>query len=78
MYLVFKIKRLCSGSIGTDRSAWVFCQISSGELSTASAEGDAGIMVLGEHRRQLDDVSYQYVFEGLYKIIVSVEDFDAL
>ena len=36
-------------------------------------------MVVDEQRRrQLDDVSYLYVFEGLYKIIVSVEDLDAL
>ena len=56
-----------------------FCQISSGELSTASSEGNARIMVVDEQRRrQLDDVSNLYVFEGLCKIIVSVEDFDAL
>ena len=37
-----------------DSSAWLFfCQISSGELSTASAEGNARIMVVGEKRRHL-------------------------
>ena len=35
-------------------------------------------MVVGEQRRQLDDVSYLFVFEGLYQIIISVEDFDTL
>ena len=40
--------------LGTDSSAWLFfCQISSGELSTASAEGNARIMVVGEKRRHL-------------------------
>ena len=45
-----------NGSTGTDSSACFFCQISSGELSTASAEGTARIMVVGGQRR-LDDVS---------------------
>ena len=35
-------------------------------------------MVVGEQRRQLDDVSYLYVLEGHYKTIVYVEDVDAL
>ncbi len=35
-------------------------------------------MVVGGKRRQLDDVSYLYMFQGFYKIIVSVEDFDTL
>ena len=35
-------------------------------------------MVVGEQIIQLDDGSYLYVFEGLYKLIVSEEDVDAL
>ena len=61
-----------SGCIGTDSSAWIlFCQ---NNVSRRKAR----IMVVGEPRRQLDDVSYLYVFEGLHKSIVSVEDVDAL
>ena len=40
-----------------------FCQISSGELSTASVEGNARLVVVDEQRRrQVDDVSYLCVF----------------
>ena len=53
-YMTTVIKRLWQRSIGTESSAWLFfCQISSGELSIVSAEGNARIMVVGEKRRHL-------------------------
>ena len=48
-----------------------FCH-SSAEIGIASSEGNSRLRVVGEKV-----VSYLHMFEGLYKIIVSEEDFDA-
>ena len=55
-----------------------FCQISSGELSTASAKGHARIMVVVEHRTRLGDAAVTCMCLRDYAVIVFVEDFDAV